>query len=178
MQRPTVVVLVEDEFLVRMLMADVLSDAGFRVLEASDAQEALALLEARPDVQVLVTDVDMPGPLDGLALVRIVGRSWPGVGILVVSGRIDPSPGDLPAGACFLAKSCPPSTLIETVHKLSGREEPRDGGGDAAEVLQGAPILPEGVPLGPSTSKARPWLSPCPSRTSPRLSSTGGYSFE
>src|SRR3954469_3859229 len=63
---PLVILLVEDEVLVRMVAADVLEDAGFTVLESTNAEEALRLLETRPDVQVLFTDVNMPGALDGL----------------------------------------------------------------------------------------------------------------
>ena len=72
MDNPLVILLVEDEVLVRMVAADVLSDAGFTVLESASAEEALMLLETRPDVQVLFTDVNMPGALDGLGLAQAV----------------------------------------------------------------------------------------------------------
>ena len=95
MDNSTVILLVEDEVLVRMLAADVLSEAGFTVLESTNAEEALTLLEARPDVQVLFTDVNMPGALDGLGLAQTVHNRSPGVGILIGSGRIRPAPGEL-----------------------------------------------------------------------------------
>jgi CheY-like chemotaxis protein len=60
---PLVILLVEDEVLVRMVAADVLEDAGFTVLESTNAEEALRLLETRSDVQVLFTDVNMPDAL-------------------------------------------------------------------------------------------------------------------
>ena len=72
MDNPLVILLVEDEVLVRMVAADVLEDAGFTVLESTNAEEALTLLETRPDVQVLFTDVNMPGALDGLGLAQTV----------------------------------------------------------------------------------------------------------
>jgi len=80
MDNSTVILLVEDEVLVRMLAADVLSEAGFTVLESTNAEEALTFLEARPDVQVLFTDVNMPGALDGLGLAQTVHERSPGVG--------------------------------------------------------------------------------------------------
>ena len=72
MDNPVVILLVEDEVLVRMVAADVLEDAGFTVLESTNAEEALRLLETRSDVQVLFTDVNMPGALDGLGLAQTV----------------------------------------------------------------------------------------------------------
>jgi CheY-like chemotaxis protein len=70
---PLVILLVEDEVLVRIVAADVLEDAGFTVLESTNAEEALRLLETRPDVQVLFTDVNMPGALDGREHAKLWG---------------------------------------------------------------------------------------------------------
>jgi CheY-like chemotaxis protein len=67
-----VVLVVEDETLVRMFMADFLDEAGFRVFEAVNADEALTVLQARPDIQVVVTDIEMPGTMNGLELTRVV----------------------------------------------------------------------------------------------------------
>ena len=73
--RPEIILLVEDEALVRMLASDILTEeAGYRVIEAVNADEALTLLEARPDVRLVFTDVDMPGSLNGFTLARIVDR--------------------------------------------------------------------------------------------------------
>ena len=82
-----VVLLVEDDGLLLMEASDTLADAGFTVLEAAHADKALALLEKRDDVEVLMTDVDMPqGSMDGFALARLVAHRWPGIPVLVVSG--------------------------------------------------------------------------------------------
>jgi CheY-like chemotaxis protein len=116
---PLVILLVEDEVLVRMVAADVLEDAGFTVLESASAEEALMLLETRPDVQVLFTDVNMPGALDGLGLAQTVHNRAPGVGILGGSGRIRPNPGELPPGARFIAKPYAPSALTDAVRALA-----------------------------------------------------------
>ena len=117
-----VVLLAEDEALVRMFAADLLDEAGFRVIEAVHADEALLLLQARPDVQVLVTDVEMTGgSIDGFALARQVSRRWPQIAIIVVSGRQTPCPGDLPRGVEFIAKPYRPTALLQAIQALVDR---------------------------------------------------------
>jgi two-component system, response regulator PdtaR len=128
-----VVLLVEDEMLVRMLAAEVLSEAGFTIIESGSAEEALTVLETRPDVGVLFTDVNMPGALDGLGLAQIVHERVPTVGILIGSGRIRPSPGELPPGGRFIPKPYAPSALTEAVRALA-RECRERGASDAHPV--------------------------------------------
>ncbi|MGH6853108.1 MAG: response regulator [Methylocella sp.] len=82
-----VVLIVEDEALVRLRGAELLVEAGFEVLEAGNAAEALRILEATPAVRVVFTDVEMPGSLDGLGLAGRVGQRWPGIGIVLTSGH-------------------------------------------------------------------------------------------
>jgi CheY-like chemotaxis protein len=117
-----VVLLVEDEPLVREFEIDVLQDAGFRVLEARSADEAFDMLRGRPDVRIVFTDVDMPGSLNGFEFSRLVRQGWPEVAILVSSGKMAPQAGDLPEGAAFIAKPYRPDDLVEQLHKLV-REE-------------------------------------------------------
>jgi two-component system, response regulator PdtaR len=117
-----VVLLVEDEPLVRELEIDVLQDAGFRVLEARTADEAFDMLRGRPDVRIVFTDVDMPGSLNGFEFARLVHQGWPEVAILVSSGKMQPTEGDLPEGAAFIAKPYRPDVLVEQLQKLV-REE-------------------------------------------------------
>ena len=81
------VLIVDDEPLLRLVNADVLTDAGFEVLEAACADEALALLEKHSGVRVVFTDVEMPGGIDGFALADRIERRWPDIGVLVTSGR-------------------------------------------------------------------------------------------
>lgn len=83
---PTTILVVEDEVLVRMLIADQLRNAGYSVIEAADADEALALL-AHTNVNVVLSDVQMPGSLDGAGLARIVRSKYPALKILLTSGR-------------------------------------------------------------------------------------------
>jgi len=112
--RSTVLV-VEDEVLVRMLACDILDDGGFKSLEAVSASEALALIDARPDIGVMFTDVDMPGEINGLGLAHLVAMRAPAVGILVTSGAAEPGQGDLPPGARFLRKPYSPSALLDVI---------------------------------------------------------------
>ncbi len=86
-----VILIVEDEVLVRMLIADVLQDAGYRIIEAANADEALRVLQARPDVHVVVTDVEMPPGPTGYDLAAQVRERWPYVQVLVSSGRVFPA---------------------------------------------------------------------------------------
>jgi DNA-binding NtrC family response regulator len=99
-----VVMIVDDDELVRRLEAAVLSEEGFEILEASNADEALALLRERHDICVLLTDIEMPGTLNGLRLAEIVRSDWPDTGMVLASGRTFPSEAELPAGAVFLQK--------------------------------------------------------------------------
>jgi CheY-like chemotaxis protein len=111
------VLVVEDEALIRMLANDILSQGGFEVLEAAHGKEALGILEARPDLDVLFSDVDMP-ILDGFALARLVAVRWPHLPILITSGKTAPTFGDLPGGARFLPKPYSSSILLREVRSL------------------------------------------------------------
>jgi DNA-binding NtrC family response regulator len=133
---PVAVLVVEDEVLLRLVTADILEDAGFHVIEAHDAQEARILLEERPDVQVVFTDWNMPGEIDGLGLAHLVSKRWPEIGIIVTSGKMHPAPGDIPAGVGFLAKPYLPWALIKEIETLIL---------GSAEVPQGAAVLPKGI---------------------------------
>jgi len=122
---PPVVLLVEDEPLVRMTAADELGEAGFHVLEASNADAALEVLEARSDeVQVLFTDVDMPGSIDGLALAERVHQRWPHVLLLISSGHARPHPDEIPDHGQFIPKPYRPVTLIRHIHDMMHMPRP------------------------------------------------------
>ena len=111
-----VVLLVEDDGLLLMEASDTLAEAGFTVVEAIHADRALTVLEGRGDVEVLMTDVDMPqGSMDGFALARLVARRWPEIPVLVVSGMGTPGPNDMPDGARFIPKPYSPSMLVCTL---------------------------------------------------------------
>ena len=116
-ERP-VVLLVEDEPLVRMFGADVLEEAGFEVVEAVDGDEALAVLEARPDIAVLFTDVNMPGSLDGLDLARVVHARRPDIKLLIASGKVRLGDDDIPNAGRFLPKPYGPDAIVREVRAL------------------------------------------------------------
>jgi CheY-like chemotaxis protein len=99
-----VALVVEDELLVRMVLVDVLMDDGFEVIEATTADEALLALKRRPDVNLIVSDVEMPGTINGFVLAQRVAEERPDIRIVIVSGRAAPKPGDLPEGARFIPK--------------------------------------------------------------------------
>ena len=151
--KPAVILLAEDEALVRMVAADILNDAGFRVIESVNANESLTMLQARCDVQALVTDVEMPGALDGFTLARLVDKTWPQIGIVVVSGRAQPAEGDLPPKALFLGKPYTPDALVKAVRSILPRPEAivlpvRD----TPTPKPSAPVLPAPVLLAQSPS--------------------------
>ncbi|ABD08734.1 response regulator receiver domain protein [Rhodopseudomonas palustris HaA2] len=104
MSTKLVVLVVEDEALLRMNAIDMIEDAGFEVLEASNADDAIAILEGRDDIRVVFTDIQMPGSMDGLKLARAVRGRWPPIKIIATSGRVNVSSTDLPDGGRFLAK--------------------------------------------------------------------------
>jgi CheY-like chemotaxis protein len=115
------ILLVEDEPLVRLFVSDLLNDAGFRIIEAANAGEALAVLEAGIPVSVLLADVDMSPGINGYELAHQVHERWPQIEILVTSGRQWPAKGDLPPGAAFLAKPCPNEAIISHVQSAVER---------------------------------------------------------
>jgi CheY-like chemotaxis protein len=141
-QQPVIVLLVEDEALVRMFAADVLrEEGGFKVVEAVNADEALTVLEATADVRALVTDVEMPGSLNGFTLSRVVKQAWPHIGIVVTSGRMAPGPNDLPPGALFIPKPYRPTDLVAAVRTVL----PSHQTGIPAEAR--VPVLPSAVKI-------------------------------
>ena len=103
-QSPIKVLVVEDEPLVLMDTADQLSDRGFVVIEASNADEAIIYLSNHPDISILFTDIDMPGTMDGLKLAAAVRDRWPPIRIIVTSGHRRVLKEDLPIGSRFFDK--------------------------------------------------------------------------
>ncbi len=118
-----VVLVVDDEALQRWHAADLLAQAGYHVVEADDAATALRILEDRDDVQILFTDVQMPGAFDGIELARRVRARWPGVLLIVTSGQADFVGADLPDHGCFVAKPYHPGELLGTMSGLIARRE-------------------------------------------------------
>lgn len=117
---PPVVLVVEDEPLLRMLAVEVVEQAGFIAIEARDADETVILLESRADITLLFTDINMPGSMDGLKLAHAVRDRWPPIKILVVSGQQRLQVSDLPSNSCFVEKPYQASALVEELRSLVG----------------------------------------------------------
>jgi two-component system, response regulator PdtaR len=113
-----VVLIVEDDLLLRMLAVEVVEEAGFIALEAADADEAVALLESRLDISVLFTDVNMPGSMDGLKLAHSVRDRWPPIKILLVSGHVRLQPSELPSNSCFVGKPYRAAAMVEQLRSI------------------------------------------------------------
>jgi two-component system, response regulator PdtaR len=116
-QRP-VVLIVEDEFLVRMDTGAALETAGFDVIEAGDADEAIAILSARNDIRLIFTDVHMPGSMDGLKLVHFIRDRWPPVKVVATSGHARVTDSDLPEGVRFVPKPYSAAEITATLREL------------------------------------------------------------
>jgi len=129
---PAVVLIVEDECLLRELAAELVEDAGFIALQAGDAEEAIAVLVARSDVAAIFTDINLPGSIDGLELAHMVRDRWPPIKILVASGRLRPKQAELPPNSLFLEKPYRGAAVIAHLHSLT----------DPARALIGSDILP------------------------------------
>ena len=101
---PPTVLVVEDDFLVRMTAVSTVEDAGFLALEAENADAAIKLLEAHPEIRLVFTDVNMPGSMDGLKLAMYAHGRWPPLKFIIVSGRPFPIAAEMPDGAHFHQK--------------------------------------------------------------------------
>jgi DNA-binding NtrC family response regulator len=113
------VLIVEDEPLILMGAVDIISDAGFNVAEASNADVAVSFLEAGCDIRVVFTDINMPGTMDGLELAALVRHRWPPVEIIVTSGRYRIPDSDLPVRGIFLPKPYDHDDVVATLRRMA-----------------------------------------------------------
>jgi CheY-like chemotaxis protein len=117
---PHVVLIVEHDELLQSLTADIMADSGFVALQASDADEALAILESRSDIALMLTSVTMPGSIDGLGLTRTVCRRWPAIKTIIASSQVRLIGSDLTAGSRFFLKPYHLPTMISEIRSLIG----------------------------------------------------------
>jgi CheY-like chemotaxis protein len=115
--RPLVLV-VEDEILLRWTVAEGLQEAGFDVVEAGSAIEAISILEKRADIHAVFTDIQMPGSIDGLKLAHF---RWPPIRIIATSGQLKLRDDDLPEGGRYLQKPYPMADLTGLLGEMMGR---------------------------------------------------------
>lgn len=113
------VLVVDDEPLIRLGLQATLESAGFEVLEAVDADDAISILEREEGIRIVVTDINMPGTMDGLKLAAFVHGRWPPIRLILMSGKAKPSPSEMPAGAMFLSKPYGDRQLVRLVESMT-----------------------------------------------------------
>ena len=113
----SLIVVVDDDVFERMGASSMFQDAGYRVLEADSADEALLFFEANADIRLLFTDVSMPGSMSGSDLAHRVAERWPSVGIIVASGR--PRPHLLPLSMLFHDKPYEPAAVLRQAREMT-----------------------------------------------------------
>jgi CheY-like chemotaxis protein len=117
---PAVVLVVEDEMLLRMRAVDMVEEAGYTSVEAVDADEAFAILESRSDIALMLTDIQMPGSMDGLQLAQTVHKRWPPIKIILVSGQLKLANIDIPADSRFFGKPLEAKVMIAQMQSMIG----------------------------------------------------------
>jgi two-component system, response regulator PdtaR len=110
-----VILIVEDEFLTREYLGDVLERAGHLVIEATNADEAIEILESRNDIRIIITDVNMPGSMDGLKLAEAVRRRWPPIKVIISTGKNAPRWDQVPKSTQFLPKPYGPNEILAVI---------------------------------------------------------------
>jgi two-component system, response regulator PdtaR len=117
--RRVVLVVEQDKFL-KSLTADIMEDAGFATLQASDADEAVAILASRSDIALLLTSVTMPGSMDGLGLAYMVRQRWPAIRIIITSSKVWLTANNFPIGSRFVPKPYRAQVMISEIRSLVG----------------------------------------------------------
>jgi CheY-like chemotaxis protein len=144
-----VVLVVDDEMFARLFAVQIFLDLGFTVLEAGSAEEGLDVLDRNDDVDLLFTDISMPGEMDGLGLVHQVRTDYPHIALLVTSGHVQPDAGLLAEGTQFLAKPYTAHALMSAISQAASRLDGRAENmmttallpGIGSRPMAGAPVL-------------------------------------
>lgn len=118
---PPIVLVVEDEMILRMRAVDIVEDAGFVPVEATSADEAIEILEARDDISLLFTDIQMPGSMDGLKLAHATHARWPHIKIILVSGQIEVTDADKPDDSRFFHKPLEVQQMVRELQAMIGK---------------------------------------------------------
>lgn len=117
---PSVILVVEDEMLLRMRAVDMVEDAGYVPIEAVDADEALAILQSRSDIVLLFTDIQMPGSMSGLQLALAVHERWPRIKIILASGQLKLSQSEIPENSRFFGKPLDSGDMVAEIREMLG----------------------------------------------------------
>src|SRR5262245_46612033 len=113
-----VILTVEDEFLISEYLRGILESGGHRVIATFDADEAIGVLERLRDIELVITDVNMPGSMDGLRLAAAIRDGWPPIHLIVVTGFTPPSKSELPRGSLFIPKPYGASDILSAVQRF------------------------------------------------------------
>ena len=113
-----VILVVEDSALIRMGAVDLVRSAGYEALEASNADEAIRILESRADIDLVFTDVEMPGTMDGIKLSHYIRSRWPPVKLIVASGRAILKESSLPEGSRFFSKPYSDHAIADAMARM------------------------------------------------------------
>ncbi len=116
-----VVLVIEDEPVLRIEISDLLEDDGFEVVEATSVENAIHILETRPDIRIVYMDLDMPKGVDGVKIAAAIRDRWPPIEIVLTASRVDGSRIRLPVRARFFAKPINPARVMETVRAFAGQ---------------------------------------------------------
>src|SRR5450631_766531 len=146
------VLVVEDEMMLRMRAVDIVEDAGFTAVEAVNADDALAILESRSDIELLFTDIQMPGSMDGLKLAYAVHERWPLIKIILVSGQLKLTDSDKPPDSRFFGKPLGVKQMIAEMQDMLGNGSLRIAPDEVAVLIAKAAHPPaNGKPIRPGT---------------------------
>lgn len=119
----SIILVVEDEPIIRMGAMALIADAGFEALEAANADEAIRILEARSDIKLVFTDIEMPGSMDGIKLAHFIRHRWPPINLLVASGRTILEESEFPQGVPLFSKPYASQRIVEAMIALLGEPE-------------------------------------------------------
>ncbi|WP_296744635.1 response regulator [Mesorhizobium sp.] len=113
------ILIVEDEAIIRFELIDLFEDEGYRVFEAENADEAIAIMKRNSTIRIVLTDIDMPGSMDGLKLAHYLRERYPPTLLLIASGRVSVPEKDLPDYSAFLSKPFDPARLMRTIDRMT-----------------------------------------------------------
>jgi CheY-like chemotaxis protein len=111
----TVILTVEDEFLTSEYLGSILEGAGYEVVATFNADEAIAILEGRNDIRIIITDIQLPGSMDGLKLAAAVRRRWPAIKFIVTTGKRMRDDDQMPERSQFVPKPYLPNGILAAV---------------------------------------------------------------
>jgi DNA-binding NtrC family response regulator len=111
------ILVVDDEALIRLNLLDFFADEGFRTFEAANANEAIAIMESNRSIRIVLTDVQMPGSMDGVKLAHYIHERFPPTLLVIASGAVKVKPDEMPPHTMFVAKPFDPRFVLEEIER-------------------------------------------------------------